>query len=159
MDFPASKESPSTRRHSEEQDLLERSTKKTKTSTETPMGEVSTNREGDDLVGKDKGGSTGTLSFKQIVANEISMDSKKQEELDLISDDEEDADDEVDGGCPIIRLTKEEKLRLRNKWRQTLIVKVLGRNVGYAYLLRRLTAIWHPKARMDVVTIENGYLQ
>lgn len=47
-------------------------------------------------------------------------------ELDLISDDEEeDSDDKIDGGCPIIRLSKEEKLCLRSRWKQTLIVKVL----------------------------------
>lgn len=81
-----------------------------------------------------------------------------QTDLDLISDDEEeDPDVQIDGGCPVIRLTKEEKLRLRSKWKQTLIVKVMGISVGYAYLLKRLTALWHPKARMELVTIEGGY--
>lgn len=37
------------------------------------------------------------------------------------------------------------------------IVKVMGRNVDYTYLLKRLTTIWHPKARMELVTMENGY--
>ncbi|XP_031100770.1 uncharacterized protein LOC116004749 [Ipomoea triloba] len=102
--------------------------------------------------------STETLSFKQIVANETDTEAVNQNDLDLISDDEEkDPDEEVDGGCPVIRLTKEEKLRLRSKWKQTLIVKVLGRSIGYAYLLRRLTTLWHPKARMELITIEGGY--
>lgn len=65
---------------------------------------------------------TGTLSFKQIVANESTWNKQILEEIDLVLDDkEEDGDTDVDGGCPVIRLTKEEKVRLRAKWRQSLL--------------------------------------
>lgn len=104
------------------------------------------------------GAKPGALSFKQIVANESASETMSQTELDLISDDEEeDPDDQLDSGCPVIMLTKEEKYRLRSKWKQTLILKVLGRSVAYAYLLKRLTTFWHPKARMELVTIEGRY--
>ncbi|XP_031111999.1 uncharacterized protein LOC116015971 [Ipomoea triloba] len=33
----------------------------------------------------------------------------------------------------------------------------MGRSVGYACLLKRLTAIWRPKARMELVTVDNDY--
>ncbi|XP_031124327.1 uncharacterized protein LOC116027041 [Ipomoea triloba] len=135
---------PSPARPSEIQDILERSTKKPETSTESPMGDAPEKQAGETLVNTSESTTTGN---KQIL-----------EEIDLVSDDEEeDGDTDVDGGCPVIRLTKEEKVRLRAKWRQSLIVKVMGRNVGYTYLLKRLTAIWHPKARMELVTMENGY--
>ncbi|XP_031116795.1 uncharacterized protein LOC116020462 [Ipomoea triloba] len=29
--------------------------------------------------------------------------------------------------------------------------------LGYSYLLRRLTSLWRPKARIELVTIDNGY--
>nr|GMC66445.1 uncharacterized protein LOC109150807 [Ipomoea batatas] len=91
--------------NSEEQDLLERSTKKTKMSIESPMGEASLNK---------KDGTS------EIVANETagSTSVRRQTELDLISgDEEEDPDDTIDSGCPVIRLTKEKTLRLRSKWK------------------------------------------
>lgn len=98
------------------------------------------------------------LSFKQIVANESTQNQQATaEELDLVSDDEAEPDDDVDPTCPVIRLTKEEKIRLRSKWKQTLIVKVMGRSVGYGYLQRRLMTLWRPKAKMEVVSVDNGY--
>ncbi|XP_031124339.1 uncharacterized protein LOC116027054 [Ipomoea triloba] len=101
---------------------------------------------------------TEPFSFKQVLANETTLSEQQMaEEIDLVSEDEEDGDDDIDKNCPIIRLTREEKVRLRSKWKQTLIVKVMGRNVGYVYLLKRLTALWRPKARMELVTIDNGY--
>lgn len=132
-----------------EQDTSERSTKKTKTNSASQMGEIPMSRESEMTDAN-----SGAPSYKQIVAGESSNISPSQNDLDLISDDEE---EESDDRCPVIHITKEEKLRLRSKWKQTLIVKVLGRNIGYAYLLKRLTALWHPKARMELITIEGGY--
>ncbi|XP_019173801.1 PREDICTED: uncharacterized protein LOC109169373 [Ipomoea nil] len=33
----------------------------------------------------------------------------------------------------------------------------MGRSVGYAYLLRRLTSMWKPKGKMELIAIDNGY--
>lgn len=147
------------RRNSEEQDQLERSTKKkTKTSTESPMGEAlpTMGAGGQEAMTSEK--YQGTPSFKQILANETAGNAHQMvEEIDLVSDDEEELDDDVDKSCPVIRLTRDEKVRLRSRWKQTLIVKVMGRNVGYGYLLKRLTSLWRPKARMELVTVDNGY--
>ncbi|XP_019167843.1 PREDICTED: uncharacterized protein LOC109163549 [Ipomoea nil] len=69
------------------------------------------------------------------------------------SDGEED-----DPLCPTIRLTKEEVEAIRAPWRKTLIVKVMGRRVGYdAYLLRRLVSMWKPKGSLDLIAIDNDY--
>ncbi|XP_019200290.1 PREDICTED: uncharacterized protein LOC109193918 [Ipomoea nil] len=76
------------------------------------------------------------------------------EELES-DDDEEDLDEDPE--CPEIRLTREDKIRMRKPWRQSLIVKVLGRKVGYTYLATRLNAIWRPKAKMDVVALDDIY--
>ena len=75
----------------------------------------------------------------------------------FISDDEEMYEEEEDEDCPTIRLSKVEKARLRSLWRQTLIVKVLGRTVGFTYLLRRIKALWHPKSHIDLVAMDNDY--
>lgn len=64
-------------------------------------------------------------------------------------------EDEVD--CPLICLSKEEKASLRKKWRNSLIIKVWGRTVGYNYLMRRLKSMWKPKAFIDLLAVENDY--
>ncbi|XP_031121135.1 uncharacterized protein LOC116024380 [Ipomoea triloba] len=56
-----------------------------------------------------------------------------------------------------IRLSAKEKERIREPWRQTLIIKVMGRRVGYAYLLRWLISMWRPKGRMELIALDNDY--
>lgn len=73
----------------------------------------------------------------------------------LVEEDLDDPDD--DPKCPTIRFTAKEKEHIRAPWRQSLINKVMGRRVGYAYLLRRLNSLWHPKGRMDLIALENDY--
>ena len=58
-----------------------------------------------------------------------------------ISDDEEETisgEDESD--CPTIHVSRTEKARLRSSWKQTIIVKLLGKLIGYYYLEKRLTS-------------------
>lgn len=55
----------------------------------------------------------GALSFKQIVANKTSESMQQlEEEINLVSEDEEEADDDVDKSCLVIRLMREEKVKL-----------------------------------------------
>lgn len=73
------------------------------------------------------------------------------------SDDESGDEEETEIECPVIRLSKEEKIYLRSPWRQTLIVKLWGRSIGYNYLLRRIKALWHPKSYFELVALDNDY--
>ncbi|XP_031124347.1 uncharacterized protein LOC116027061 [Ipomoea triloba] len=73
-------------------------------------------------------------------------------EAEELSDDEDD-----DPTCPTIRYSAKEKEQIQEPWRQSLIVTVMGRRVGYAYLLRRLTSMWRPKGRMDLIALDNDY--
>ena len=58
------------------------------------------------------------------------------EQDELISEDEEDdSDEEVDLDCPTIRVS-EEKVRIRVPWKRTMIIKLLGRSIGYHLLLK-----------------------
>ncbi|XP_019182128.1 PREDICTED: uncharacterized protein LOC109177272 [Ipomoea nil] len=74
------------------------------------------------------------------------------EDPDEVSDDEDD-----DPLCPTIHLTRAEVEAIRAPWRKALIIKVMGRRVGYAYLLRHLTTMWKPKGRMELIAIDNDY--
>ncbi|XP_019161010.1 PREDICTED: uncharacterized protein LOC109157614 [Ipomoea nil] len=69
----------------------------------------------------------------------------------------EEAVEDDDPLCPMIRLTKSEIEAIRAPWRKALIIKVMGRRVGYAYLQHRLTSMWKPKGSMDLIAIANEY--
>lgn len=77
--------------------------------------------------------------------------------MDPDSDDDIYDSDEVEDHCPLICLTKEEEKVFHQRWRQSLIVKLWGRTVGYNYLKKKLESLWHPKAFMDLVALENEY--
>lgn len=58
---------------------------------------------------------------------------------------------------PVFLVTDEEKERLRRPWRRSLIIRVLGRTVGYSYLLQRLQRMWKPEAVFDLIEMNNGF--
>ncbi|XP_019173022.1 PREDICTED: uncharacterized protein LOC109168452 [Ipomoea nil] len=69
-----------------------------------------------------------------------------------VSNDEDD-----DPLCPTIQLTKEEVEAIRAPWRKALIIKVMGRKVGYTYLLKRLQTMWMPRGILELIAIDNDY--
>lgn len=156
-------------RSEEDQDLLERSTKKTKTTAYQPAGFVGENS----MAGRVAQGETVGNGQKQCNENFHASDEAKTapksykeslagtsmgipEQGGEVSDDE-DMDGDDDPECPEIRLTKEEKTKLREPWRRLLIVKVLGRRVGYTNLCKRLQTLWHPKSKMELVALDDDY--
>ena len=44
----------------------------------------------------------------------------------------------MEAECPSLRLTKYEKERIQRPWKQTLIIKLLGRSIGYNLLLKKI---------------------
>ena len=59
--------------------------------------------------------------------------------------------------CPRITVPPEELSTLRAPWRKALIVKVLGRAVGYHLLTQRMKQIWQLQHSIDVVDVGEGY--
>ncbi|XP_031095201.1 uncharacterized protein LOC115999492 [Ipomoea triloba] len=74
-----------------------------------------------------------------------------------VSDEEELDEANSDPDCPTIIVTKAEKVRLRRPWRRSLILRVLGRSVGYSYLHRRLTTFWKPEGNFELIALEQDY--
>ena len=53
----------------------------------------------------------------------------------ISEDDKGDRALEDDIYCPILKVTNEEKRRLPKPWRHSLIIKLMGRPIGYKTLL------------------------
>ena len=101
------------------------------------------------------------ISFKEKLLGRHSANSQEELDLDLwVSEHEDDQGIEEDNDepdCPSIRLSKEEKIRLRKPWQNTLIIKLIGRSIGFILLLRKIKEIWKPKASIDLVALDNGF--
>lgn len=151
----------------EEADLLRRSKKKTKRNLADRENGPMEMEEGEYDTPATTMGSPGEEENVQInqaaripaISFKRALTGLKDRETftDDVSDDEAGEQEDDDPDCPVIKLTREEKRRMRKRWENTLIVKVLGKVVGYNYMLRRLRTIWNPKSGMDLIAIQNGY--
>ena len=79
-------------------------------------------------------------------------------------DEDENSDDddaEVQGlhreGMVAVKLTKETKNRIRKPWSKTVIVKLVGKSVGFSYMQNKLVQLWKPTGRMDCVNLTHGF--
>lgn len=52
-------------------------------------------------------------------------------------------------------MSREEKLEARWPWRNSLIIKLIGRSTGYHYLWRQLQAMWRTQG--EPLMIDLGY--
>ncbi|XP_019200262.1 PREDICTED: uncharacterized protein LOC109193892 [Ipomoea nil] len=168
---PLMEKTLSKQRSPEDEDLLERSTKKSKRGGAEPSRFMETHV---DVVQEtpleamvmcdasvDHSRPAQPLrSFRDAVArNAITLvDSSLGDQADDdSSSDEDQSEEDEDPLCPTIRFTKREKEAIREPWRQVLIIKVWGKRVGYSFLMRKLCALWRPKGSFEMIAIDNDY--
>lgn len=137
----------------EEVDILQRSTKKAKGSEQS---EASSAHEGGDVqddLGQNK------RSYKETVTDE--KRSETDEAWDL--DDEGEASDDVvveEGNGSTwfgIGMSKEEKIAARRPWKNSLIIKLVGRSIGYHYLWKRIQAMWRIEFEPLLIDLSNDF--
>ncbi|KAJ8766593.1 hypothetical protein K2173_023840 [Erythroxylum novogranatense] len=59
--------------------------------------------------------------------------------------------------CPEFTIDTQYKQNLMSPWQQALVVKVLGRSVGYRVLYTRLYQMWKPKGELDILDLGYDY--
>ncbi|KAK2384311.1 zinc ion binding / nucleic acid binding protein [Trifolium repens] len=159
----------------DEEDLQERSTKKFKDNSLQDMEGVvlmdtrETNN-GDDNV-RAAADIPMTQSYKGVV---VGMDGRMDEEVVIGSSDSDDDDDDVleeidvegirvedqkvgNYDCPIFVLSKAEEKRIHKPWKRGVIVKLLGRRIGYKALETRLKQMWVKKGIINIIDLGNDY--
>ncbi|CAL5355906.1 unnamed protein product [Camellia sinensis] len=150
---------------SEETDLLRRSTKKIKRRREDgSLEEIDDNGSGS--FGMDFGEAREVSYTPSRLPGSSFMEALTSDNTKLWyqgdSDDEgttlhEAVDTQIVPDCPRITVLPEELSTLRAPWRKALIVKVLGRAVGYRLLTQRMKQIWQLQHSIDVVDVGEGY--
>ncbi|KAK2391890.1 zinc ion binding / nucleic acid binding protein [Trifolium repens] len=155
----------------EEQDQVERSEKKIKRSSHEYTGESTVPVSYADLYAEkdDAHGEEGRISYKQSLLGKDDGD----EEQRRISEEEEDEnmderDHEFAGlsivektlgqyDCPVLVLSKREETRISRPWRQGVIVKLMGRRIGYKAVETRLKQMWVRKGVISIIDLGMEY--
>ena len=106
----------------------------------------------------------GKKSFRDKLVGEIpgafaeAFDLSDHMEEDPDSDDDEgDVEDSTRVGVVTMKLSKETKRRIRGPWSKAIIVKLVGRTIGFSYLQSKLSQLWKPAGRMDCVDLTYGF--
>lgn len=97
----------------------------------------------DVMIQGDPGNGKKFSSYKELVIRDKGSGERGKKDLMTegeVSDDDtiEEGDDEAWFG---IGMTREEKIEARRPWRSSLIIKLIGRSIGYHYLWRRIQAM------------------
>lgn len=140
----------------EEQDQLNRSIKKARKVRIRPrVGEVGqSNSEKENSGGMQDGGKR-KFSYREMVMGGSTSD---QEAGDGCPIEEEGSDDDEEScGSDDVQFSKEQWRKFRTPWRSTLRIKVLGKQFGYQFLLRRLVSIWRPKGELKLISLSNNF--
>ena len=97
-------------------------------------------------------------SFRDMLMGRLDESMQEEDEEGNSEEDEKQTPEEdQEQDYSIIGVSKEEKQRIRRPWKKTLIIKLLGRNIGFHHLQRKLKETWKPKSPLELIAIENGY--
>ena len=125
----------------EEEDELQRSAKKVK---EATMGSAfgSNISYKDKLVGEMPGAFAPAfnLNSEDAISDEPSLDVEGLHE-----------------GLLSVKLSPDMRKQIRAKWEFALIVKVIGRIVGFHFLRNRVMSLWKPAGRLDCVNLGKDF--
>ena len=99
-------------------------------------------------------------SYKEKLLGEIpgayeqALNFEQNMETEVESDDET---SELSTSIAVVNLSSERKTKIRSQWINTLIVKVVGRVVGYHFLTSRLTSLWNLTSKMVCVGLGHDF--
>lgn len=65
--------------------------------------------------------------------------------------------EEEDGPWFSMGMTKLEKHEARRPWRMSVIIKLVGRSIGYQFLLRRLQTMWRVQGPFALIDLSNDF--
>lgn len=84
-------------------------------------------------------------------------DEKYWDEEDFSEDEDEEEQRRRNALCLRVEVNRERRIKLCRKWRRTLIIKVLGKVMGYKFLYDKIQKLWNPKGAMEMIDIPNNF--
>ncbi|GMI72718.1 hypothetical protein HRI_000941100 [Hibiscus trionum] len=113
---------------------------------------------GSPAVGEQKGAAQGKPSFRDMVVGQRSEGQKDNFICDLDVDLE--ADDVVIGNVgevPEIKFSERVHCIIDDKLAKSLVVRLLGRSIGYRALHNRVHMMWKPVGEISIIDLDNEY--
>ncbi|CAL5359909.1 unnamed protein product [Camellia sinensis] len=170
------RESLTQEKSSEEEDHLIRSTKKIKSSNSVTEGskakatDMETELPNDDL-GEQRHQDMGFAppkSFKEALTSVHNNDYIFYSRVDILSSNKEDDEDPkgqttIQGtsseqqGLPTISLPKKLLDKIRKPWENALIIRLLGKNIGYKMLCSRVRNLWGLQGEFNAIDLGCNY--
>ena len=114
-----------------------------------------------------------SMSYKDVVAKSSEKEIYFDEDVEVISDDDFGDEDEnmaefqsfdlnenpmdEDPMKPVISLPPKLVKKLHRQWKNSLIVKLLGRTIGYKMLKQRVQILWGLQGDFDLIDLEEGF--
>ena len=139
-----------TMRSREEDEELQRSTKKAKENhrTDSLLDGTSPQSEGKKSFYKER--LTGMIpgAYERAFRFEHDMETKME------SNDES---SNLVVGIAAVNLSGARKASIRSLWTNALIIKVVGKIMGYQFLTSRIMSMWKPSGRLDCVDLEKDF--
>nr|POE84107.1 hypothetical protein CFP56_65319 [Quercus suber] len=136
----------------EEDEELERSTKKVKENhsqgTTSCPASLRTDGRGGGFSYKEKLVREIPGAFEQAFAFENDMETEVESNDETLN---------IEVGIAAVNLLGERKASIRAHWSNALIVKVIGKTVGYQIMSTRLLSLWKPSGCMDCVDLGEGF--
>ncbi|WJX46615.1 hypothetical protein P8452_33396 [Trifolium repens] len=164
---PANSDAPpyeNPEKHQEERNLLERSTKKKKDGDQTFSNFSSLPKDYREVMDMQAGERNGESYCDKVMGRK--QGSRAEGDEDLVDEAEEEEDKEGmtveervigDYECPEFIFSKGEEKRLYRPWKRGVIVKLLGRRIGYKALKTRLKQMWVRKGVINIIDLSNDY--
>lgn len=98
------------------------------------------------------------LSINGVENNDSSGDMNMWDiEEDSEKEMQEDDRETLDPLCPHVSIMTEERKNLCRPWRKTIIIKLLGRRIGYRFMYGRLAKLWSLSGNFNLINLENDF--
>ncbi|KAL4369394.1 hypothetical protein GQ457_05G014800 [Hibiscus cannabinus] len=113
--------------------------------------------------GRDSGVTSGKsrVSYASVVGRSLKGDEQEQDGVVLDPNKvivlDEDCVVNRDGQFPTIRFSTRVHDQVDLAIRNVVIVRLLGRNIGYQTLLNRIHVLWKPSGELQLIDLENNY--
>ncbi|KAJ4822016.1 hypothetical protein Tsubulata_001579 [Turnera subulata] len=98
------------------------------------------------------------LSYRNILNS--GHEAEEQEIWD--DEDEPEVEDgdiiiaETEGG-PVMKLSESFKSRLRKPWESVVVIKLMGKRIGYRVLRSKIQSLWKPQSPFRLIDLENDF--
>ncbi|KAL4311976.1 hypothetical protein GQ457_01G025270 [Hibiscus cannabinus] len=97
-------------------------------------------------------------SFRDILAGHTKRHDQRpvvdEIDVEVLADD---VQLDLDGAMPVINFSERVHSSIDKKLENSVIVRLLGKSIGYRALLNRIEALWKPKGEIKLIDLDNDY--